>query len=476
MLDRKIVLLDGTGQGDSDLFPVLTMLMKELHKSGAAVQSFPLKDFKMGSCIGCFGCWLKTPGVCLEPDVGREIAQAVVQSDVTILFTPVTFGGYSVEIKKAQDRWLPLILPDFGIYHGEVHHQPRYLTYPRLVGIGVQRQPNDAEANVFRVLVGRNALNFHAPSYAADVVLSTDAPEKLRQQLQGILARNDAFPLGETVRSLMPMPAAAALGASVNSPAGSPASSSTVALAPEARGRALLIVGSPKVKSPSTSGALGEYVLQQLQQRGWETESLVLRGNLLRGEGQVEFLARVDQADLLLLVFPLYIDSLPFLMMRALEVMAEHLAAHPQPSPKRVVAIANNGFPEAYHNAPALAICRRFTLDTGMIWAGGLAMGAGEALFGGQPIAGPERAGRPPVKHVIQALEIAGAALAQGQAVPPEAAKLIAKTPIPLIPFSLWRWLFIKMANQHWRQGAAENQVSSQALFAQPYAEGAGRI
>ena len=450
MLNRKIVLLDGRGPGDEDLNPILDLLMNELHSGGATVQLFTLREIKMGSCIGCFGCWLETPGICLEPDAGRDIARAVVQSDTTILFSPVTFGGYSSEIKKIQDRWIPILLPDFGVYRGEVHHLPRYSQYPRLVGIGIQRQPHNEEANLFKVLVGRNAL-----TYAAEVILSTDDPDKLRQQLQTVLVRNDTFPGGKVVKLLMPTSETAIMPAPTM----------------DGPGRALLIIGSPKVKSPSTSGVLGGYVLKQLKQRGWETKSLTLRGNLLKDERQTEFLAAVEWAELMLLAFPLYIDSLPFLMMKSLEVMAEHISAHPQESPKRFFAIANNGFPEAHNNAPALAICQRFAIETGMIWLGGLAMGAGQALFGGLPIEGTERAGRPPVKHVIQALDIASAALADGQMVPPKAAKLMAKTPIPLMPFRLWRWLFIKMSKQYWRQRAAVNQVGEEELFAQPYAE-----
>ncbi len=455
MLNQKIVLLDGRGLSDEDLSPILDILINELHKNGAKVQLFPLREIKMGSCIGCFGCWLKTPGICLEPDAGRDIAQAVVQSDMTILFSPVTFGGYSSEIKKAQDRWLPLIMPDFGIYHGEVHHRPRYSKYPRLVGIGIQRQPNNEEANLFKVLVGRNALNFHSPTYAADVVLSTDTPDKLHQEIQRVLVRNDTFPLSEVVTSLMPTTKTAII------------STSTA----DASRRALLLVGSPKVKSPSTSAVLGRYVLNQLKQEGWETESLILRGHLLQGKGQHEFLAAVDRANLILFVFPLYIDSLPFLMMKSLEVMAEHICAQHQEYPKRLFAISNNGFPEAHHNALALAICQHFAVDTGMIWSGGLAMGAGEALSGGLPIEGTQLAGRLPVKHIIQALDITSTALANGQIVPPEAAKLMAKTPIPLMPFRLWRWLFIEMGKQHWRKRAVENQVNEEELFAQPYAK-----
>ncbi len=459
MLNRKIVLLDGTGAGDEDLLPILDILLNELRDSGAVVQNFTLREIKMGSCIGCFGCWLKTPGICLESDTGRDIAQAIVQSDTTILFSPVNFGGYSSEIKKIQDRWIPIIMPDIGVYRGEVRHLPRYSRYPRLVGIGIQRQPNKEEANLFKVLVGRNALNFHAPTYAAEVVLSKDDPDKVRQQMQTVLVRNDTFPGVKVATSLMQT----AVTATVNAPTG------------DVPGRALLIVGSPKVKSPSTSAVLGEYLLAQLKQRGWSTESLRLRGNLLQGEGQTEFLAAVDRANLLLLVFPLYIDSLPFLMMKSLEVMAEHLSTTPQKHPKRLFAIANNGFPEVHHDAVALSICRQFAIDTGMVWSGGLALGAGLGLFNGQSIEETQRKVLP-VKHVIQALDLASAALADGQIVNPEATKLMAKTPIPLIPFRLWRWLYIKVANRLMRQWAAANQVDDSERFAQPYAEVASAI
>jgi hypothetical protein len=156
-------------------------------------------------------------------------------------------------------------------------------------------------------------------------------------------------------------------------------------------------------------------------------------------------------------------------MTRVLEVIAAHRTAHPLDRPQRLLAIANNGFPEAHHNALALAICRQFATATGMTWAGGLAMGAGEALFGGLPMTGPQRQGLPPVPHVMQALDLTSAALAEGQGVPAAANRLIAKTPIPFIPFWLWRWLFIKIAQRHWNQKAAVQQVEPDDMLAQPY-------
>jgi hypothetical protein len=136
--------------------------------------------------------------------------------------------------------------------------------------------------------------------------------------------------------------------------------------------RALLIVGSPKVKRPSTSGVLGGYLLERLKQNGWETQSSTLRAGLRREEEQAKLLTAVDTANLLILAFPLYIDSLPFLMTKALQVITKHRLENPNRLPQSVVAISNNGFIEAHQNNVALAICHQFAKQSQIAWAGAL--------------------------------------------------------------------------------------------------------
>jgi NADPH-dependent FMN reductase len=449
---EKVTILDGTQPGDKNLEPLLGVLKDRLKRRGAEVQTFTLHQIKLAHCIGCFGCWVETPGLCVEADAGREIAKTVSHSQTLILFTPITFGGYSSELKRMVDRMVPLALPHFTLYHGEVHHNPRYPDPPRLVGIGVQHEANSEEQAIFKALVGRNAINFHAPTYAAEVVRDTDSPEILGQRFENALSRSDSPPLGRQITARFPAP------------------SRFAASGPEMGTRkALLIVGSPKTKSSSTSGVLGGYLLGRLKAHGWETESLTLRASLRLGPGQEELLSWTDRADLLLLTFPLYVDSLPFLVTKALEVIASHRQALPNRRPQRLVAIVNNGFPEAAQNALALALCRRFADRSGIAWAGGLAMGAGEALSSGQSLTAPHRSALP-VRHVIDALDMAAAALAEGRSVPGEAARLIAKSPIPLLHSSVWRWLFVKMGNRHWRVRAAGFGVSKKGLLAQPFA------
>jgi len=444
----KIVILDGAASGDTDLSPVLGVLSQVLHADGAQVETIPLRSTKLAHCLGCFGCWIKTPGVCVEADAGREIARAIVRSDVTVLFTPVTFGGYSPELKKMVDRFVQIASPFFEVDHGEIHHPPRYAHRPRLLFVGVQRESNPHEAHIFKTLAGRNAINFHPPGYAAEVVLATDDAEALRARFESLLARSDALPFGNAAAQLMPPPVEPG-----------------TAFEPVNARRALLIVGSPKTNEPSTSSALGGYLADRLQQRGWETERLTLRASLNRPEGESELLAAVERAGLILLVFPLYVDSLPYLVTKALTAMAAGRRARREPAEQRLVAIVNSGFPETLQNSVALAICREFAAQSGMAWAGSLALGGGGAV-GGQPLAEAKRSG-PPIRHVTEALEMTAAALAEGLPVPAEAVRTMAKS---FIPFAIWRRLYIWIGGKGFVKAAAKNGVAKDQLRAQPYA------
>ncbi len=443
MPGKNVVILDGASSSGEDLSTVLHVLSQVLHGDGAAIQTFPLREMKLAHCLGCFHCWLKTPGECVEADAGRQIAGAVIRSDVAVLFTPVTFGGYSPELKKMVDRLVQLASPFFQMDHGEVHHPPRYAHRPRLVVVGVQREANPHEAHIFRTLAGRNAINLHPAGYAAEVVLAGEGAEALRARFEALLARSDALPFGGAAASLMPAPVAPG---------------TIVEPAPERR--ALLIVGSPKINEVSSSSILGTYVLDRLAEQGWETESLTLRASLNRPDGEAQLVSAVGRAGLVLLVSPLYVDSLPYLVMKALALLASHRRAG-----QRLVAIVNSGFPETRQNAVALAICREFAAQAGFTWAGGLALGGG-GVVGGRPLPDAKHAA-PIIRNVVKALDAAAAALAAGQPVPAEAMRLMAKSSLP---FALWRRLYMWMGGKGFQKLAARNGVSKEQMLAQPYA------
>jgi multimeric flavodoxin WrbA len=451
-MTENVVVLDGT-RPDEPRAAVFRALMDALGQTRAEVTVFPLREMKLAHCIGCLACWVETPGVCRYREAGAAIVQTVLQSDTTVLFTPVTFGGYSAQLKQVVDRWASLWLPYFRSERGEIHHVARYPRFPRLVALGTEARSNPTDARLFRLLVGRNAINFHAPSYAADVVTDEDDPAT-RGRIQALLSRHDRLPWGSEIRPL------------------TPAADQGTEYRREARGRsrrrAVLIVGSPKTLSRSTSQVLGTYVLDGLRSRGWETESLTLRPSLLKGAGEASLLAPLDRADLVVLSFPVYVDALPYQMTRALEIIADHRLAVSVPRRPALVAIANNGFPESYQNYLALSICRRFAAAAGMSWAGGLAMGAGEAISGGEALMARSSLGAR-CEHVLAALDATVGALADGAVVPESAVSGIAHNSIPVAPLAIRRWISIRHAAHVWQARAAAHGVSRKDMLARPF-------
>ena len=454
MTNNKVVILNGVENRDNSLEAPLSELGRVLDEKNSDVKYYRLDEFNIAHCTGCFGCWIKTPGICKAADDGRDMIKSVIQSDMTILYSPVTFGGYSSTLKIIVDRFIPLILPFFGKIHGETHHLLRYSRYPRLVGIGVRNHDRKNEDQLFKALVGRNALNFHAPSHAAEIINCNDDKETIIESLKNAISRSDPLPSGNDILSFFP----------------EVAGDTSFDAKQKIPGNALLIVGSPKIKHRSTSDVLGAYLLEKMKSAGWKTESLTLKRSLVREKGQIELCSAVDRADLIIFAFPLYIDSLPFLVTKALEVIANHKNKSQVKKPQRVFTIINNGFPEPHHNSLALAICRRFADRCGFNWAGALAMGAGEALCSGQELNDTKRTG-PPVKHVSKALDIAGEQLSKGKAVGPSVQNLISESPIPMVPFGIWRWMFTNLGGRWWKQQALENNVLKEELYAKPYAD-----
>ena len=186
----EALILNGAAPGDAELDGIQELLRGKLEASGCRTSAMVLRDVPVAYCQGCFECWLKTPGICKTHDKGRDVAAAFVASDLVVLLTPITFGGYSSHLKKGLDRIAGVVSPFFMRSEGEVHHRPRYARYPRLLGVGVLGAPRPDEERVFQTLVARNALNFHSPWHAARILLRGDPPATQLEVLQGALEQS----------------------------------------------------------------------------------------------------------------------------------------------------------------------------------------------------------------------------------------------------------------------------------------------
>lgn len=96
----------------------------------------PLLAPKLKPCLGCFGCWVKTPGLCVvKGDEGASTVESMYRADLVVLGGSTPYGCFSPPIKSVLDRAIPLLLPYFRMYRGEMHHVPRYERLPRMLSL-----------------------------------------------------------------------------------------------------------------------------------------------------------------------------------------------------------------------------------------------------------------------------------------------------------------------------------------------------
>ncbi|MDV3428370.1 MAG: flavodoxin family protein [Bacillota bacterium] len=119
-----------------------------LKEKGFEIDVIDIGRDDLAFCMGCFGCWIKTPGECVIQDGMKKINNSFVNSDAVIYLSPVIFGQFSANIKNAVDRWIPNILPFFITRpDGSTMHPSRYENYPAqiIIGYGDELSPEDSQ-------------------------------------------------------------------------------------------------------------------------------------------------------------------------------------------------------------------------------------------------------------------------------------------------------------------------------------------
>ena len=219
---------------------------------------------------------------------------------------------------------------------------------------------------------------------------------------------------------------------------------------------ALLLVGSPK-KSNSSSDSIGSYLLDKLSENEYPTKKLNILSSLSNDADIETFLGAVNSSELIILTFPLYVDSLPAGVIKSFELIASHREKNKITSAPKMIAIANCGFPESSQTRTALDICQCFANSVGFKWNGSLALNGG--VIAGRPL--KEQSGI--LKNVIKSLDLTCEALVNNNPIPIEAENLMEKQFIP-------SWIYTFMGNKGWKKAAKKNGCKGE-LYAKPYEE-----
>lgn len=155
-----------------------------LYDGNSPIICINLSTLKIANCIGCFGCWTRTPGKCVIRDDATRVYTAIAKYDTVLYISRVIYGSYDVPMKTMLERAIPVQQAFIRIHQDETHHIHRNpcLKKATILAYG-DLSPEEQE--IFRELVARNAKNMNFESY--DIIFTT--ADRLNETAQQIIGK-----------------------------------------------------------------------------------------------------------------------------------------------------------------------------------------------------------------------------------------------------------------------------------------------
>jgi multimeric flavodoxin WrbA len=188
----KAVILDASISAGTIETSIVRLIESEFQNSGHAFTTFTLRDMNILPCRSCGACGFKSPGVCVQQDDAPGIIRAVANCSLLVMVTPLNFGGYPSQLKKALDRFMILGLTLYMVKSGHLLHPMRY-TPPSVFAVGLARDEAECKDNILELLVSRNAMNLGSPRHKALVfdrsVYSEPAANEIKRALSEVMGQ-----------------------------------------------------------------------------------------------------------------------------------------------------------------------------------------------------------------------------------------------------------------------------------------------
>lgn len=167
----------------------MKLIMSDRHIDTQISESEDLKyinlaSMKIANCVGCFGCWTKTPGKCFIRDDASKIYPYIAKSDSVVYISKIKYGSYDTIMKTMIERAIPIQQAFIRIHNSETHHVQRNVL-PKDATIIAYGSTDPEEQEIFRTIVSRNTLNMNFKSYKIIFVSETEI-EKTVQKILGI--------------------------------------------------------------------------------------------------------------------------------------------------------------------------------------------------------------------------------------------------------------------------------------------------
>jgi multimeric flavodoxin WrbA len=110
----KILAISSSPKSDgkSNTELLLNHLVRGMREAGGEVRIVNLREKTVKTCLGCFNCWTKTPGRCIQvDDMNQELLPLIPASDLVVFATPLYNRTMNATMSNFRERLLPLLQP-----------------------------------------------------------------------------------------------------------------------------------------------------------------------------------------------------------------------------------------------------------------------------------------------------------------------------------------------------------------------------
>lgn len=158
----KITVFNGSprGPGGNTHF-IVSEFCQGAQEAGAEIHQVFLAHKTIHHCMGCFSCWIRTPGRCVHKDDMAGLLERFCDAEVIVLATPVYIDNVTGLMKNFLDRLIPLALPYFEKDQtGQCRHAFRRNLPKKFVVVSNCGFPEQSHFEVVRLWARRMMRNF----------------------------------------------------------------------------------------------------------------------------------------------------------------------------------------------------------------------------------------------------------------------------------------------------------------------------
>ncbi|MDD2904361.1 MAG: flavodoxin family protein [Syntrophales bacterium] len=141
---------------------VLQTFLTGARRAGAVAETLYLRNYKIKHCLGCYGCWLQTPGKCVQQDDMTDVLfNRYLEADLVVLASPIYHATMNARMKIFVERTMPMMDPlKEPPEAGGVPH--RFEKMPKVVALSVagywEQTMFDALSLTWRMCLGNDLI------------------------------------------------------------------------------------------------------------------------------------------------------------------------------------------------------------------------------------------------------------------------------------------------------------------------------